>query len=228
MAERNHAHLAGLGGWRGMLAVLRQPRVMAVTWWAAVPAFAAAALLVVVTPLYLLEQGPARRSAGRVLLLYFLVFMVSAPWVSRWSDLRQRRKPWVLTGSALSLRWPARPCPWSVAWQALRCAAPCCNWRRPDVGTSIGLGDRAFCTRPSQQAEALQATPEQALAAFRFIERFGGVLAPFGGAGCCTIWPGRRCQRAGCDAVGMHYVVVGKFAALPRTQAYVTPALNPK
>lgn len=178
VAERNHAHLAGLGGWRGMLAVLRQPRVMAVTWWAAVPArLVAAALLVVVTPLYLLEQGASASVAGRVLLLYFLVFMVSAPWVSRWSDLRQRRKPWVLTGSALSaLACAAMPVVGGVAGAALCCALLGLAQALMSA-PQLALVTEAFAPDPHNK-QALQATPEQALAAFRFIERFGSVLAP--------------------------------------------------
>ncbi len=167
-------NLAGLGGWNGLKAVLSNRTVIAVTWLAAIPArLAAAALLVVVTPLYLLELGESATIAGRVLLLYFLAFMITAPIVARQSDLSGRRKPWIVGGCILS---------------AVACAA------LPLVGGVIGA---AICCGLLGVAQALlsspqlalvteifdgdhgAASPEQALAAFRFVERFGSILAPF-------------------------------------------------
>jgi len=175
----SEAHLSGSGGWRGLATVLRQRRVMAVTWLAAVPArLVAAALLVVVTPLYLLALGESPSMAGRVLLLYFVAFMLAAPPVARWSDRHGRRKPWIMAGSALSaLSCAALPLLGGVAGAAVCCAL---------LGVAQALlsaPQLAWVTeafeRDPQAAPVQGATPEQALAAFRFIERFGSVVAPF-------------------------------------------------
>lgn len=178
LTEQNHALAAGLGGWRGLTTAMGNRRVVVVTWLAAVPArLVAAALLVVVTPLYLLEQGEPPSAAGRALLLYFLAFMLTAPVVARWSDLLGRRKPWLIAGSALS---------------AFACAA------LPLLGGFVGA---ALCCALLGIAQALMSSPQlawvteafehggysaahgassvQALAAFRFIERFGSIVAPF-------------------------------------------------
>lgn len=162
-----------------MALVLLHHRLMAVTWFAAVPArLAAAALLLVVTPLYLLELGETPVAAGRVLLLYFLTFMVIAPWVARWSDERQQRRRWILWGCAVS----AVACALLPLWGGVLGAACCC--------ALLGVG-QAMLSAPQLAlvSEAVGAdagpharhpiTPEQALAAFRFIERFGSILAPF-------------------------------------------------
>lgn len=176
---KSSARLSGLGGMRGIAAVMRHRRVMAVTWFAAVPArLAAAALLVVVTPLYLAERGEPANVVGRVLLLYFLVFMVAAPLVAWRSDLARRRKPWVVAGCVMSaLACAALPLVGGVGGAALCCAL-------------LGLGQAMLSApqlalvtetfdRDPHATQVVGATPEQALAAFRFIERFGSILAPF-------------------------------------------------
>lgn len=179
LPAESRANLSGLGGWRGIAAVLAHRRVMAVTWFAAVPArLAAAALLVVVTPLYLLEIGETATVAGRVLLLYFLAFMVTAPVVARRSDLSRRRKPWVVWGCVISaLACLVLPVSGGVIGAAL-----CCSLL--GVGQAVlSAPQLALVTetfdRDPHATQIVGATPEQALAAFRFIERFGSILAPF-------------------------------------------------
>lgn len=173
-ADASHAP-AGLGGWRGLAAVLSNRRVGAVIWCAAVPArLAAAALLVVIAPLYLLELGETGAVTGRVLLLYFLAFMLTAPWIARHSDLSGQRRPWIIAGCSLSAAaCAALPLVGGVAGAALCCAL-------------LGVGQAllsapmvALVTEAFDHPRVGQATPVQALAAFRFIERFGSVLAPF-------------------------------------------------
>jgi MFS family permease len=173
------ANLSGLGGWRGIAAVMLHRRVMAVTWLAAVPArLAAAALLVVVTPLYLLELGETSTVSGRVQLLYFLAFMVVAPWVARWSDIGRRRGPWVIGGCAVS----ALSCallPWLGGVAGI---AACCALL--GVGQALlsapqlALVTETFDSDP-HATQVVGATPEQALASFRFLERVGSIVAPF-------------------------------------------------
>ena len=171
--------LATLGGWRGIAAVMAQPHVAAVTWFAAVPArLAAAALLVVLTPLYLEAQAVPAHVTGQVLLLYFLLFVVSAPWVARWSDLKRRRRPWIIAGCGLSaLACAALPLVGGVAGAAL-----CCGLlgvaQALLSAPQLALVTEKFDHDP-RTTQALGATPEQALAAFRFVERVGSVVAPF-------------------------------------------------
>lgn len=167
------------GNWHAMLAVMRQYRVMAVTWFAAVPArLAAAALLVVVTPLYLLEIGQPVTISGRVLLLYFLCFMITAPLAARWSDLSQRRKPWIVLGCALS----AAACLALPLISGVWGAAVCCGLlgvaQALLSAPQLALVTEAFDGQVSGDRPQ-GASPEQALAAFRLIERVGSVVAPF-------------------------------------------------
>lgn len=166
-------------GWAAMGLVFRQQRVMAVTWFAAVPArLAAAALLVVVTPLYLLEIGEPVTISGRVLLLYFLCFMLAAPLAAHWSDLSRRRKPWIIWGCALSavacLAWPLI----SGVWGAAVCCGLLGVAQALLSAPQLALVTEAF-HQPPQQPQTQTVTPEQALAAFRLIERFGSIAAPF-------------------------------------------------
>lgn len=170
--------------WRGMLAVLRNRQVMAVTWFAAVPArLAAVALLVVVTPLYLEAQGESAAISGRVLLAYFLAFMVVAPLVARWSDLSGRRRPWVVWGCVLSAVACALMVLVGGAWGAALCCALLGVAQAFQSAPQLALVTEVFETSSSGNAaiaaQTHAATPTQALAAFRFLERFGSILAPF-------------------------------------------------
>lgn len=172
-------------GWRGMLAILRNRQVMAVTWYAAVPArLAAVALLVVVTPLYLEAQGESAAISGRVLLAYFLAFMIVAPLVARWSDLSGRRRSWVVWGCALSAAACALMVLVGGAWGAALCCALLGVAQAFQSAPQLVLITEAFeASAPGLDAAPQQATqkvtPAQALAAFRFLERVGSILAPF-------------------------------------------------
>lgn len=180
---------AGLGGWRGLKAVVSHPKVLAVIAFAAIPArLAAAALLVVLTPLYLLEIGETGAVTGRVLLLYFLAFMLTAPVVAHRSDVSGQRGSWIIAGCSLSaLACAALPLVGGVAGAALCCAL---------LGVGQALLSAPMVALVTEAFEPLAAdapaaavghkgqfvgaaSPAQALAAFRFIERFGSILAPF-------------------------------------------------
>jgi MFS family permease len=192
LRSHNRAGLAGLGGWHGLAAVMAQPQVMGVTWWAAVPArLAAAALLVVITPLYLEGQGVHASVTGQVLLLYFLCFVVVAPLAAYASDLQGQRRPWIVAGCALSAAaCAALPLLGGVGGAALCCAL---------LGVAqallsapqLALVTEAFERRP-EAVQAAGATPEQALATFRFIERVGSVAAPF-----LVMWAAERAGLTG-------------------------------
>ena len=112
------------------------------------------------------------------MLGYFLAFMLTAPWVARWSDMSGRRQPWVFWGCVLS----AVACGLLVlvggVWGAALCCALLGVAQALQSAPQLALVTEAF-HEPDHDAPALTATPTQALAAFRFIERFGSVLAPF-------------------------------------------------
>ena len=176
-SAENPARPAGTGGWRGYAAVLRNPRAMAVILGSAVPArLVAVTVLVVVVPLYMRGIDQPAAIAGRVMLLYFLFFACTAPLMSHWSDAAGRRTPFVVAGCLL--------------------AGVAC-WLLPALG---GVAGMAVCCALLGAAQATQsspqlalvteifehgdhgphaATPEQALAAFRLIERVGSIAAPF-------------------------------------------------
>lgn len=179
--------LTPIRGWDGFKAVTRHRTVMAVTWFAAVPArLAAAALLLVATPLYLSEAGESAAVAGRVLTLYFLCFIAVAPWAAHWSDASGRRKPWVYAGCIISaLACAALPLlggPLGPVWASAVCCAMLGVGQAFLSAPQLALVTQAFETDPSA-TQRLGATPEQALAAFRMIERVGSIAAAFFVAG---------------------------------------------
>lgn len=169
--------LATTGGWRGYLAVLREPRAIWVILGAALPGrLVAVTILSVVVPLYMneLQQPPA--VAGRVLLLYFLCFALTASLVAHWSDLLGQRKPFIVAGGVLSaLACLSLPLLGGV-WGMAACCALLGFGQALQSSPQIALTTEAFEGTDSARATA---TPEQALAAFRLIERGGSIAAPF-------------------------------------------------
>ena len=169
--------LATTGGWRGYWAVVREPRAVCVILGSALPGrLVAVTVLSVVVPLYMseLQQQPA--VAGRVLLLYFLCFASTATLVAHWSDLLGQRKPFIVLGGVLSvlacLSLPVLGGVWGMA----ACCALLGFGQAFQSSPQIALTTEVFEHQPDGKATA---TPEQALAAFRLIERGGSIVAPF-------------------------------------------------
>ena len=176
-AQAAQRGLATTGGWRGYWAVLREPRAVCVILGSALPGrLVAVTVLSVVVPLYMseLQQQPA--VAGRVLLLYFLCFASTATLVAHWSDLLGQRKPFIVLGGVLSvlacLSLPALGGVWGMA----ACCALLGFGQAFQSSPQVALTTEVFEHQPDGQATA---TPEQALAAFRLIERAGSIVAPF-------------------------------------------------
>lgn len=155
------------------LEILKRPILVIVVLFAAAPArLAAIAFLLIITPLYFEEINEPVSVIGRVMLLYFLVFLYVAPWVASRSDYTGERKGWIIAGSAISAIACLGPIfDESVMSYAFACAV-------------LGLG-QAFMSSP--QLALVTATTnnvldreksEASLATFRMIERLGSVIAP--------------------------------------------------
>jgi len=176
-AQAAQRGLATTGGWRGYWAVLREPRAVCVILGSALPGrLVAVTVLSVVVPLYMseLQQPPA--VAGRVLLLYFLCFASTATLVAHWSDLLGQRKPFIVFGGVLSvLACLSLPLLGGV-WGMAACCALLGFGQALQSSPQIALTTEVFEHQPDSLATA---TPEQALAAFRLIERAGSIIAPF-------------------------------------------------
>ncbi|MNZ89361.1 Major Facilitator Superfamily protein [compost metagenome] len=165
------------GGWRGYWAVLRNPRALCVIFGAALPArLVAVTVLAVVVPLQMNALQQPAAMTGRVLLLYFLVFASTVSLCAHWSDASGKRQPFLVAGGLVS---------------ALAC------WTLPGLGGVLGMAagcallglGQALQSSPQlalvteifeyRQDSRPLATPEQALAAFRLLERLGSIAAPF-------------------------------------------------
>lgn len=178
-AQAANRGLATTGGWRGYLAVLREPRAIAVILGSALPArLVAVTVLAVVVPLYMneLQQPPA--VAGRVLLLYFLCFASTATLVAHWSDLLGQRKPFIVLGGVLSVMACVSLPLLGGVWGMAACCALLGFGQALQSSPQIALTTEFFEHHTDHQGKAT-ATPEQALAAFRLIERGGSIVAPF-------------------------------------------------
>lgn len=180
LAASGHAGAgARFAGARGFLTVLRQRQALAVIFFVAIPArLAAAALLNILVPLYLLDAGSSVTTTGRVLLLYFLAFLLAAPFVARWSDRSGKRKPYVYAGCVLSVI----ACGIMAVADGAVAVGACCFL--------LGLA-QALLSAPQlaivteiferQQTDQIagKALAGQALGAFRLLERVGSIAAPF-------------------------------------------------
>mgnify|MGYP003604771530 FL=1 len=176
--DTNSRGLATTGGWRGYMAVLSEPRAIFVILGAALPArLVAVTVLSVVVPLYMSELQQPAAVAGRVLVLYFLCFAASVGFIAHWSDLTGQRKSFIVLGGLVSvLACLSLPLLGGVAGMAMCCALLGFG-QALQSAPQIALATEVFDPRDGARPSA--ATPEQALAAFRFIERGGSIMAPF-------------------------------------------------
>lgn len=177
----------GAVGFRAMVAVLKNSRVATVIFCSAIPArLTAAALLVVITPLYLSELNQPATVVGRVLLLYFLAYMVTAPIAARFSDTIGTRKPFVLVGCFLSVAACG-----AVALPGMPGIALAC-FGLGFAQAILGAAQLAFVTEVLQcsaTAGAVDApSSEQGLATYRFLERMGSIAAPFVAAAAVGVY----------------------------------------
>lgn len=185
--ENTQRGLATTGGWRGYMAVLNEPRAIFVILGAALPArLAAVTVLSVVVPLYMSALGQPPTIAGRVLLLYFLCFASCSTLIAHWSDLTGQRKSFIVMGGLLSVfACFSLPLLGGVSGMAMCCALLGFG-QALQSSPQIALATEAFEPRPDAPPSA--ATPEQALAAFRLIERLGSIVAPFVTAAAITLY----------------------------------------
>ena len=185
--QGNTKGLTTTGGWRGYMAVLREPRAIFVILGAALPArLVAVTVLSVVVPLYMsaLQQPPA--VAGRVLLLYFLCFAATSTLIAHWSDITGQRKSFIYLGGLLSVL----ACVSMMVVDGAAGMALCCALlgfgQAFQSAPQLALATEVF--EPREGDRPSPATPEQALAAFRFLERAGSIVAPFVTAVAITAW----------------------------------------
>lgn len=165
-------------GLKAMAHVLSNLRVLSVILFAAIPArLAAATLLVVVVPLYLRELNEPASIVGRVLLLYFLAFMVTAPFAARLSDKMGKRKPFVIVGCALSAFACGAVALSGLIGTAVACA--CLGIAQAILSAPQLAIVTEVMESPEQKAIPGSPSAAQGLATFRFIERVGSIAAPF-------------------------------------------------
>jgi MFS family permease len=152
-------------------AFVRQGRALAVVALAAIPArLAAAAVLLLLAPLYLIESGERTSVIGRVLPLYFLTFYLLTRWAAVASDRMGNRKAFVIVGALIS----AAACMALPLFGGVVGAAVCC--------AVLGIG-QAIMNSPMIVLATDIATQDghmkadEAIAAFRFLERVGSIAA---------------------------------------------------
>ncbi|SEK10237.1 MULTISPECIES: MFS transporter [unclassified Variovorax] len=178
---------AARGGWRGYAAVLREPRAMTIILGSAVPArLVAVMVLSIVVPLYMHDIGQPPAVAGRVLLLYFLCYAMTASLMAHWSDAAGERRRFIVAGCVIAgaacLAVPLLGGLWGMA----ACCALLGAGQATQSPSQIAMVTEVFEKKPPQQRLA---TPEQAIAAYRLIERLGSVAAPFVTA-LAILWAG--------------------------------------
>jgi MFS family permease len=133
---------------------------------------ATTAILFYIFPLYLTAIGVGKAAVGRVLLLYYVGFILSTPIAVRLADLPERRLACVVAGGVVSgavcLIFLFHPPSW---------LAGCCC-------LLLGLAQGPSTLQPSMltatcRSEAVGVSEGAALAVFRFAERIGSSMAPF-------------------------------------------------
>ncbi len=204
--------VSATGGWRGYWAVVRNPRALSVIFGAALPArLVAVTVLAVVVPLQMSALQQPAAMTGRALLLYFLVFATTVSLFANWSDASRKRLLFLVAGGLVSaLACWALPGLGGVLGMAA-CSALLGLGQAMQSSPQLALVTEIFESRPGSHQVA---TPEQALAAFRLLERLGSIAAPF-----VTAWAVASFGYAGAMvAIGI-FLAAATLAMLPGLRA---------
>jgi MFS family permease len=161
--------LQSLANWRFSTIIL----------FSAIPAkLAATALLLVVVPLQAFELAESKAAAGRLILLYFLAFMICAGLMARWADRSNNRRAMLLMGGVLSGLACFLP---GVVSGSTGLALACIGLgiaQTMVVSPQLVLVDSLF----REKGDLSTGASEIALGVFRLLERIGGVIGPIAAA----------------------------------------------
>ncbi len=201
--QRSAPGTARLAGWKGYVAVMREPRAMCIILGSAVPArLVAVTVLSIVVPLQMRDIGEPAAMAGRILVLYFLCYSLMASVMAHWSDALGDRRTFIVTGCIVAaLACLAVPLIGGTVGMAVCCALLGAG-QATQAPSQIAMVTELFEKKP---LESRHASPEQALVAYRLIERFGSVIAPFLTA-FAVLWVGLS---GAVGAVGVLIAVAG-------------------
>jgi MFS family permease len=154
-----------------MRAFLGEWQALATALLAAIPArLLAAAVLLLLAPLYLIEVGERTSVVGRVLPLYFLAFYLVTRVAASLSDKLGGRAGFVIAGGVLSaLACFALPYFGGILGAALCCAL---------LGLGQGIMYAPMITLVTELVErGGRMSASDSVAAFRFVERVGSVFS---------------------------------------------------
>lgn len=159
--------------WANLVALAQHRRLRTLLLCSAIPGkLAATAVLLLWVPLAVANMGESASLTGRLLLLYFLAFLLVARWAGRLSDRHQARKPFVVAGGLVS----ALGCCAGVALEGV--------WGLVCLSFLLGLG-QAWLSSPQIVWATQMASQDHGgtdseliLGIYRLVERFGGALGP--------------------------------------------------
>ncbi len=159
--------------WANLGALAHHRSLMVLLLCSAVPGkLAATAVLLLVVPLAVANMGESASLTGRLLLLYFLAFLLVSKWAGRLSDRHRARKPFVVAGGLIS----ALGCAAGVAFDGV--------WGLVGLSFLLGLG-QAWLSSPQIVWATHMADQDHSgtdgeliLGIYRLVERFGGALGP--------------------------------------------------
>lgn len=170
--------------WRAYRDIWREPRAMGVIWGAALPArLAAVGILSILIPLYASDLQAPSAVTGRILLLYFLVFALTVSAFATWSDRTGHRRSIITAGGLVCAAACASIAVIDGIWGLAVCSALLGLGQAMQSSPQVALITEAFEDNPERLA-----SPEQALAAFRLLERGGSVIAPLLIAAAISAW----------------------------------------
>lgn len=155
-------------------AVFANPRFLALTLFAAIPAkFLLAAYLYFLAPLHLDALGNSQSAIGRVLMLYAVLMVFLSPWTARLSDRVGRPLTFVVLGTAVS----------GLALGATLVlpgtAGVLAGVTVMGVGHAISVSTLATMVPVVAAAECARLGRGTVLGIYRLVERFGSVFGPF-------------------------------------------------
>ncbi|MEQ8603377.1 MAG: MFS transporter [Marivibrio sp.] len=155
-------------------AVFANPRFLALTLFAAIPAkFVLAAYIYYLAPLHLNALGESQSAIGRILMLYAVLMVFLSPWTAKLSDRIGRPLPFVALGTALS------GAALLIALGVQGTAGVAASILVLGLGHAISVSTLATMVPLAAEAECERLGRGAVMGIYRLVERFGSVAGPF-------------------------------------------------
>lgn len=163
-------------GWREILSVIANRRLLAMILLVSIPAkIVLAGVLFYLTPVYLTALGESQAVIGRVMMVYGVATVLIGPIAARYADLHWNKRHWFVGAGALVSGCGLLP----ILWMPTELWVLVLGISALGIGQALSLSPQLALVPEIAAEQCHQLGPTVVLGVFRLVERAGGAMGPF-------------------------------------------------